>query len=491
MALQRKEYENWDINAQADKVLSIAEQIKNAYKGSIWDPANTIVDVEKGFSPSHLFFTDKDLYYSDYTQFNPPYVYEFTDFDQRAPFRGFYKRTEVGLMFPEIVKSTDVPQPGSPIVWKRREPVSIWQDESAPLADIHFRNVVDFRIFEFTKHFLDANDYARVKNAVFDSMRKGNSLIEKLWVDTFIANILGLWSYPVGDVLFRFFTGNDDYVPEQNYSKVARGFYLKDGEIRKGLIELGKYVRKYYLNRVPYLTNVNTHEIIGQSMDLTVPEANKALTDRSDATKTLKYIRKCFLSQDGKNKYNKVGYALRRLSVDSLSSMIFKVLNRMMTVNAMNWCGHEYGKDVKDVAGMELRSRPENLIVLLNNEDLSDMFKVLGSQVTGPFTETSDIRGMLSYFTSMGVRFYGVNYILPSMAIVVDKIAFRFVEYFNESYSRFHEYDLIDATVHHMFKKPVLYRKVACNVIEPADGQKFALPLGWASEHLPYIREAS
>lgn len=490
MAVERKAYENWDSSGQADKVLAIAEQIKNAHKGSIWDPANAILDVDKAFAPSHLFFTDKDLYYSNYTLFNPQYVYEFTDFDQRAPFRGFYKRTEVGLMFPEVVKTSDVPQPGGQLVWKRREPVSIWQDESAPLADIHFRNVVDFRIFEFSKHFLDANDYARVKNAIFDSMRKGNALIEKLFVDTFIANILGLWSYPVGDILFRFFTDSDDYVPEEQYSKVARGFYLKDGEIKKNLKELGKYVRKYYINRVPYLTNVNTHEVIGQSMDLTIPEANKALADRADASKTLTYLRKCFLAQDSSNKYNKVGYALRRLSVDSLSSMIFKIINRMMTVNAMNWCGHEYGKDVKNTVGMELRSQPENIIVLMNNEDLSDMYKVLGSQITGPFTEKTSIAGTIERFTSMGVRFYGVDFILPSMAVIVDKIAFRFVEYFNESYSRFHEYDLVDSTVHHMFKKPVLYRKVACSVIEPADGQKFALPLGWASEHLPYIRES-
>lgn len=125
MALQREAYKNWDITGQAEKVLAISEQLKNAYKGSIWDPANTIVDVDKGFAPSHLFFTDKDLYYSDYSQVNPPYVYEFLDFDQRAPYRGFYKRTEVGVMFPEIVKKVDVPEPGNAIVWKRREPVNI------------------------------------------------------------------------------------------------------------------------------------------------------------------------------------------------------------------------------------------------------------------------------------------------------------------------------------------------------------------------------
>lgn len=116
MALQRTAYQAWDITGQAEQVLSIAEQFKNAGKGVISDPANTMVDVEKAFAPSHLFFTDRDLYYSDFEISNPSYVYEFLDFDSRAPYRGFYKRTEVGVMFPRIVKKEDVPGPGSPLV---------------------------------------------------------------------------------------------------------------------------------------------------------------------------------------------------------------------------------------------------------------------------------------------------------------------------------------------------------------------------------------
>lgn len=170
----------------------MAEQIKNSYKGSVLYPANTIADAEKGFAKAHLFFNDKDLYYSEYETVNPPYVYEFLDRDGRAPYRGFYKRSDLGVMFPEIVKATDVPQPGSAITWKRREPVNLWQDESAPLPDLHFRNVVDWRIFEFSKHFLDPQSYSQFKNAVFDSMRRGNARIEKLWVDTFLASVLGL-----------------------------------------------------------------------------------------------------------------------------------------------------------------------------------------------------------------------------------------------------------------------------------------------------------
>lgn len=62
------------------------------------------------------------------------------------------------------------------------------------------------------------------------------------------------------------------------------------------------------------------------------------------------------------------------------------------------------------------------------------------------------------------------------MAIVMDRICFRFVEYFNTSAEKLHEYELVKSVLTHSFKRPLLYRKVACNVIEPAKGQKFAPP---------------
>lgn len=204
------------------------------------------------------------------------------------------------------------------------------------MEDIHFRNSVDFHIFDFSRHFLDSNSYSAVKNAIFDGMRRGNAKIEKLWVDTFLATLLGVWSYPLGDPLYQFFTGDDNYVPDQQFSKVSNTFLKKDGDARKYLTEFKKYISKYYVNRYPYLTNLNQHEIIGQSMDLSIPEHEKMLADKSDSSKLLKYVQKCFLSEDSSSKLNKAGFTLRRLSIDALSSVIFKVLDRMKTENAMN-----------------------------------------------------------------------------------------------------------------------------------------------------------
>lgn len=485
----RSNYATPDIQNQSLHVLALADQLKNSYKDSIWDPANTNVDIEKQFAPSHLFFTDKDLYYSDSYQSNDPYVYEFLEFDDRAPHRGYYKRTEVGLMFPHIVKDEDVPTPGSPLVWKRPTPVSIWQDESLPIPDIHFRNVVDFHQFDFAKHFLNSSDYFAVKNAVFDAMRKGNATIEKLWVDTFIANVLGVWAYPKGDRLYRFFTRDDNYTPTEAHSKNARQFYLNDGEVKKNLDIFAKHVKQNYVARFPYLTNLNTHEVIGQALDKTVPAWDKLLADRSDAAKTLKWLRGCLFDPDAQNKSNKVGYNLRRQSVECISSAIFQTIDRMLTNDARNWCGHKFGKDVKDIQARDMQCKAGNLLVLMNPRDLTDMFIMKGSEIKGPFTEEQGLSGFLEAYMRMGVRFHGVKCIIPGMAVVVDKICFRLLEYFNESYSQFFPYDLVDATVHHMFKKPLLYRYVACNVVEPGVNQKFAVGVGWGSEHLPFLRE--
>lgn len=126
----------------------------------------------------------------------------------------------------------------------------------------------------------------------------------------------------------------------------------------------------------------------------------------------------------------------------------------------------------------DLRCRPENLVVFMNGEDLDDMRITLGSQAMGPFTEQRGMISAISEFESMGVTFYPVNFVLPGMAVVLDTICFRLVEYFNESYSDFFPFELIDATVHHMFKKPVLYRYTACTVIELGKDQKYAVPLG-------------
>lgn len=394
-------------------------------------------------------------------------------------------------MFPRIVKKEDVPGPGSPLVWKRREPVNIWQDESAPIEDFHFANNVDFRLYELSQRFLDSTDYQRVRNMYFDAIRRGNARIEKLFVDTFIANVLQAWSYPMGDRLFQFFTKDDSYVPEEAFSKIARGFYLKDGEIRKRLLEFGKWVRKYYVNRIPYLTNDNHHEVIGQSLELEVPKWNEFLVDRSTEDKFIGAVRNWYLTKDSNGKLTKVGFALRRLSVECLACQVFATIRRMLTDNIFNWCGFKYGQDNKDVIGYDLRCKPQNLIVLMNWHDLDDIERMLGSQVLGPFTEQRAYASQLQSYRADGVNFHGVDFILPGFAIVLDRICFRLITYFNELFSEFFPYDLVDASIHHIMKKIVLYRYVACNVIELGKDQKYALPLAWASEHLPFLREQS
>lgn len=490
MPMNRNKFKAADIAGQALKILSIAEQLKEAYKNDISMPPNKIEDVQGQFAPAHLFFSEKDLYYSDVPDYDAEYVIEFLDDDRRAPHRGFYKRTEVGRMYPEIVKDEDIPKPGDKLVTPRRQPVSIWQDESVPIPDLHFRNYVDFHRFDFAINFLNSEDYFKITNAIFDAIRQGNAMMERAIVDTFLASIIGLYVYPRGHELYPLFTDSDDYTPDDQYSKVSRGFLIKNGEIRKRLQELTKYVQKYYVARDSYLTNLNHHEVIGQQSDKTIPLWNKKLVDRGDATKTLKAVRDWFFTAGQDKKYKEVGYNLRRQSLTAFASSLFHMMDRMMTVDRRNWCGHKFGQENKDVEGYPLRCRPENMLVFMNKSELRDLMWLKGSDVQGPFTESMPIKEYFQTYLAKGVRFYGVDFMLPSMAIVLDKISFRLVEYYREVYNQFHAYDLVDSKIEHIYKKIVLYTKVACNTLELAAGQKYAAPIGWGSEILPMLTEA-
>lgn len=199
--------------------------------------------------------------------------------------------------------------------------------------------------------------------------------------------------------------------------------------------------------------------------------------DRSDEAKSLAYARNLYLEKDQQQKYTRVGYNLRRNSLTSFSSVLFRTIDRMMTDNAFNWCGYTYGKDVKDTQAYPLACRPQNLVVILNGEDLTDMNVMLGSDVYGPFTEQRAIGPQVKAFENRGISFYGVPYVLPGMAAVIDTVCFRLIEYFNETYSKFFEFDLVEAVVHHMMKRPILYRYTACTVIEPGKDQKYAAPI--------------
>lgn len=106
--------------------------------------------------------------------------------------------------------------------------------------------------------------------------------------------------------------------------------------MKKRIIEFGKWVRKHYINRFPYLTNINTHEVIGQALDKSVPEWDKVLVDRSSEDKALAYLRNLYMDKDNNSKYTKVGYTLRRNSLQCFSSAMFRTLRRMMTDNAFN-----------------------------------------------------------------------------------------------------------------------------------------------------------
>lgn len=78
----------------------------------------------------------------------------------------------------------------------------------------------------------------------------------------------------------------------------------------------------------------------------------------------------------------------------------------MLTENYANWCGYEHNKEMKDVEGYALMSRPENLLVLMPPSDYDDMKLLLGSEAKGPFTEQFGLVQKIKEYQEMGVRFY-------------------------------------------------------------------------------------
>lgn len=156
---------------------------------------------------------------------------------------------------------------------------------------MHLRNCVDFHNFDSTKHFLDAQSYFAFRDRSIESANGGNAALISLVVDYFIASIVGLYSYSKHSQLYKFFCDNDDMTPDEEWSKNARGFYFKSGEIKRHLKELRKHVKKNYISRFGYLTNIITHEIIGSNADTKVPPYGQKLVDRSDANKALAAVR--------------------------------------------------------------------------------------------------------------------------------------------------------------------------------------------------------
>lgn len=117
--------------------------------------------------------------------------------------------------------------------------------------------------------------------------------------------------------------------PDEQWSKNARQFYFKSGEIKRHLKELRKHVKKNYISRFSYLTNIITHEIIGSNTDTTVPPFKQKLVDRSNANKALAAVRDWFLDKGQDQKYKHVNPKLRRASLYAFSSTIDHIVAMM------------------------------------------------------------------------------------------------------------------------------------------------------------------
>lgn len=500
MAVKREtlKWQKPDIQAETVKAFGLMDEMaKYIYKHEDTFPADKYEDIADNMMiPSMLFWSDQDLYYTIRQSINPPYVQRFWEMDVKAPLRGNYKRTEVGEIFPEIIKDEHEKKPGQPLVTPKQKYVPFIQDQCAPIQDIHARTFVDWHQFDFAVQFNSFADYNRVVQMIWNVLAKANARLAKLLVDTFIVSLFGgfLHCYPTGHRLYRFFgSKKDDVVPDKEFSEMAHEFFggkdNEDGEVRKRIQELAKWVGKWYKARVGYLTNVLEHEVIGQNNNKTVAKFADCKVDLSTKEKALEAMRHWYLDTDSSSKYTKTGHTLRRISLYAFASALDGTIYDLTQDDTKNWCGYDFYADTnKDKSALSMQALPQDLIVFMNNEDLSEIrFGLKGSEASGVFTEA--FNGKIERWEKQGVTFYGLNFVPPGTAAIVDKLAFSIKEYFHGDYSQFHAYDLVESRIKHLYVKPVLYQKVVARVIHPAKDQKYAVPSYWGSKNLSFIAQ--
>lgn len=108
-----------------NEILAVGDQLKNLYKNDVRMPANTLEDRDKSFAPSHLFWEIDDYYQSHGFEFYDDYVPVFLVDDDRAPYRNYWKSTNIGIHFPELVKKQDEVKPGDVLAFKKTDYAAI------------------------------------------------------------------------------------------------------------------------------------------------------------------------------------------------------------------------------------------------------------------------------------------------------------------------------------------------------------------------------
>lgn len=491
--LSRQAFTAPDISALTNRVFVNAEALTHLYRNEEQFSSNTYDDVDtKSIIPSILFWADKDLHYSFRKGSSAQYVSVFTEFDPRVPLRGGnFKRTEIGYHLPEVLTRDDDAKPGDGLITKKATYPTIYQDLNADMGVLHLRSCMDWHLLDFAKHFNNFQDYSRITGSIFDSMNRGLQLVDRLLVDTFVTSLFGgfLHCYPSANPLFRFFTdASDNFMPDESFSKNARQFYKKDGELAKYIGKLSKYTQLFFKAKRGYLTNLNSSEVIGDNSSAAIPKRSEMLDDTSDKDKTLKALRSWYLNTGSDGKYTDRGALLRRLSLQSFVMSLYGNIQELTDLSAENWSGHDFSAENKDKKGLTLSCNHSDLVVFLNNEDYEEAKNdLVGSPAMGSFT--GRLNGIIDRLEAQGVNFLPLRYIVPGTAAIIDKAVFSIKEFYHSDNFEYFAYHLVESRIKHVFKQVVLYQKMVGRILQLAKGQKYAVPVWWGSKHLPVLTE--
>lgn len=214
------------------------------------------------------------------------WVKPFIRYDDKFFLRNGAVHTEMGHIYPTIVKDTDIPQPGDNLITKRGEYLRIIQEESGK-DPIYLRTVIDQRKFDHAERFYSFEQYAEIMQYYVTTLsRATNRFFNNLIAGMFIGMTGGAVMFDEGTELERMFqpTGKD-VTPTEAFSKMAREYYSNDGEVKKALKrEIGRMVNNMK-NRAVYDPSLIVDEVNAQPQE--IKESYK-FPDISDEAKVKK-----------------------------------------------------------------------------------------------------------------------------------------------------------------------------------------------------------
>lgn len=465
------------------KQLYAADLTASYSKNVLTHPTQKYDGAQKQMSPQNPLWWVHTLVLSRQNYQLPEFARQFLVYDDKFFLRGGAVHTEMGVVYPEIVKSDSIPKPGEALTTPRADYIRIIQEESGK-DPIYLRTHVDQRKFDHAERFYSFFDYAQIMDHYIKVLSDGNVLfLETLIAAMIIAYTGGAVMFDEGSQLERFFqpTGKD-ICPTEEWSKKAREFYKDDGETKKVIKREAGRVAQCMKNRAIYDPTLIIDEINMQKVEIREPEK---FPDISDEAKTKKWLKSMYCDSTDPKKTNDLS---RRKALWGLLGAIEYKCHRMnLSRSVQNWMGYDTSKESRDdTYDFPMRCEYTDMVVLMNSEDYMDAKVTTGGLAIGMFAATQN--STLQNLQALGVTFHGVPYMLPGTFLILHKYQLQIVQYFDDIGTDKFFFHLVDTWIRHTMLKVISFTNFpghfgAMKTFQPS--------YVWLGKHYNYFKDAA